>query len=357
MRLNAFRSRRNASSGVSSPLRAILVGCGGISQAWLDAARRIEGLEIAGLADLNLETAKRCAEKHGLGAVPADTDFRSILAAVRPDIVFDCAVPEAHAEITIEALERGCHVLGEKPMADTIENARRMVAASARTGRLFAVIQNRRYAPAIRRLRAFLDSGALGRIGIVNSDFYIGAHFGGFRDEMKHVLLADMAIHTFDAARFLSGKDPVSVTCREWNPPGSWYAHGASANALFEMSGGLFYAYRGSWCAEGLNTSWECNWRFTGEKGSAVWDGGENARAEVVAERGGFHSKVEPVDIAPAAPEEKTEGHLGLIREFVACVRQGRKPETVCTDNIRSFAMACAAIESAEKGRTVKVRW
>ena len=66
-----------------------------------------------------------------------------------------------------------------------------------------------------------------------------------------------MAIHTFDMARFISGADPVAVYCKEWNPSGSWYDHDASAIAIFEMTGGIVYTYRGSWCAEGLNTTWE----------------------------------------------------------------------------------------------------
>ena len=80
-----------------------------------------------------------------------------------------------------------------------------------------------------------MQSGAVGPLTTVNCDFYIGAHFGGFRDRMEHVLLLDMAIHTFDQARFIMGADPVSVYCNEWNPAGSWYDHDASAIAIFEM--------------------------------------------------------------------------------------------------------------------------
>src|SRR6266581_2652143 len=77
-------------------------------------------------------------------------------------------------------------------------------------------------------------------VGLVD----IGAHFEGFRQHMRHVLLLDMAIHTFDAARLLTGADPVSVYCKEWNPVGSWYDHDASAVAFFEMTNGIVYTYR-----------------------------------------------------------------------------------------------------------------
>ena len=121
---------------------------------------------------------------------------------------------------------------------------------------------------------------ALGPLTTLNSDFYLGAHFEGFRLSMPHVLLVDMAIHTFDTARFISGADPVSVYCKEWNPRGSWYDHSASAVAIFELTGGMVYTYRGSWCSEGLNTSWEAQWRVIGERGSTTWDGCEQMAAQ-----------------------------------------------------------------------------
>ncbi|MBS1251183.1 MAG: 1,5-anhydro-D-fructose reductase [Anaerolineales bacterium] len=334
-------------------LRAVLVGCGSISQTWLDAIQEIAGLEVVGLVDLEEEVAEaRAAEYESLDAL-ISTDLAATLRKTRPDVVFDCTTPEAHAGVTLEALSHGCHVLGEKPMADTLDNARKMVAAAREAGKLYAVIQNRRYDPNIRRLKHFLESGEIGPITTVHSDFYVGAHFGGFRDRMQHVLLLDMAIHTFDAARLITGADPLAVYCKEWNPAGSWYDHGASAVAIFEMTGGIVYTYRGSWCAEGLNTTWEGEWRVIGENGSVTWDGGDGFQAQVVAETGGFFSEWHGVDVAPFAGAAGVDGHASLIREFVNAVRTGSTPETICTDNIKSLAMVFGAVESAEMGRRV----
>jgi predicted dehydrogenase len=279
-----------------------------------------------------------------------------VLAKTKPDIVFDCTVPEAHVNVTLMALAQGCHVMGEKPMADSMENAHKMVEAAQKAGKLYAVIQNRRYLPTARRVQHFLQRGDIGRLTTVNCDFYIGAHFGGFRDHMQHVLLLDMAIHTFDAARFLTGADPVGVYCKEWNPVGSWYDHDASAIAIFDFTNGITYTYRGSWCAEGLNTSWECDWRFVGDKGSARWDGGESFQAQVVEETGSFFSKHRDVSLPEVDTTGKVDGHASLIREFVQCVRTGGIPETICTDNIRSLAMVFGAIESATRGTHVPIR-
>ncbi|MCE9615881.1 MAG: Gfo/Idh/MocA family oxidoreductase [Lentisphaerae bacterium] len=340
---------------MNNPLRAVLVGCGGMAGAWLKAAKEAGGIEWAGFVDIRAEAAQKRATESGAVNPIVGTDLDAVLTAARPDVVFDCTVPEAHRPVTLAALAHGCHVLGEKPLADSMAHAREMVAAAAKAGKVYAVIQNRRYIPSIRRVQRVLASGELGDLTTVNCDFYLGPHFGGFRDQMRHVLLLDMAIHTFDQARFLSGADAVAVYCRSWNPAGSWYAHGASAVALFEMSNGIVFTYRGSWCAKGLSTSWECDWRFLGSNGSAVWDGGEKFAAQQATGTVAWTDEMRDVSWT-VAEGDKTGGHAGLVREFVDCVRTGRAPETICTDNIKSLAMVFGAIESAETGRRVEIK-
>ena len=212
-----------------------------------------------------------------------------------------------------------------------------------------------RFEAEIRALRQFIESGAIGKPTTANCDFFIGAHFGGFRDRMAHVLLLDMAIHTFDQARLITGSNPVSVYCHEWNPVGSWYDHDASAVAIFEMTGGIVFTYRGSWCSEGRNTEWESDWRIIGENGSVTWDGGTQFEAEKVKTAGGFRSEMETLTMPPAGKELRTGSHEGNIREFVDCVLSGGQPETTGTDNVHSLAMVFGAIESATSGRKVAI--
>lgn len=336
-------------------IRAVMAGCGGISNAWLKACQGIKGLQIVGLVDLIEDAARKRKAEYNLLDARTGSDLGAMLAAVKPDVVFDCTIPEAHMATTLTGLEHGCHVFGEKPMAESMESARKMVTAAQKAGKLYAVIQNRRYQSEIRQLRQFLTSGAIGSLTTMNCDFYLGAHFGGFRDAMQHVLLLDMAIHTFDAARYISGADPVAVNCHEWNPAGSWYAHGASAVAIFEMTGGIVYTYRGSWCAEGMNTTWECDWRVIGQRGTLKWDGQQQLAAQVVTKTGSFISECQNAEIPPYDNPAKIGGHAGQIREFVESARSGQPPETICTDNILSLAMVHAAIRSAETGRRVEI--
>jgi len=340
----------------TTPVRAVLVGCGGICGAWLKSIQGEAEVQIVGLVDLRPEAMAKVAEDYGLAGVPRSTDLALLLREVRPDAVFNLTIPEAHLPVTLTAFEHGCHVLGEKPLADTLENARTMVQAAAQAGRLFAVIQNRRYQAQIRSLRAFLDSGAIGRVSSVNADFYLGAHFGGFRDRMEHVLLLDMAIHSFDQARLITGADPLRVYCHEWNPAGSWYDHDASAQCIFEMSDGIVLNYRGSWCCEGLNTTWECDWRIMGEKGCVTWNGGDAFRAQTVAATGKFFSAMKDVPVPVVMPAGMHGGHKGCILEFARCVRQGGIPETTAADNIKSLAMVFGAIRSADTHRRVRIR-
>jgi predicted dehydrogenase len=336
--------------------KIVLAGCGGISAAWLDAIGTIPAIRVVGLVDLQQTAARRRQEQYQLTDAAIGTDLARLLDATQPDAVFDCTVPAARASVVVAALEAGCHVLSEKPMAATLCQAHRLIDIADKAGRIFAVMQNRRFDPHLQVLRHTLASGELGKLTTLNADFYLGAHFGGFRDEMEHVLLLDMAIHSFDQARCICGADPVSVYCREWNPQESWYAHGASAVALFEMSNGAVFTYRGSWCAEGLNTSWQCNWRAVGTRGTATWDGEALLLAQRVKEDSGFIRPMEDLPIPPlhGAGAQQT-GHARCIADFIECLQNGRLPETICTDNVKSLAMVFGGIESAQHDRRITI--
>ena len=339
-----------------SPIRVVLVGCGGMSRTWTRVSKDADDIDLVGFVDINEEAAITRADDYGSKDAVTGTDLAKILDETNPDAVFDCTVPEVHTSVALEAFSHGCHVMSEKPMADSMDNARKAAKAADEAGKIYSIIQNRRYDPNIRRLARTLREGAIGNLTTVNCDFYIGAHFGGFRDHMPHVLLLDMAIHTFDAARLISGADPVSVYCKEWNPAGSWYDQDASAVAIFEMTGGVVYTYRGSWCSEGVNTTWECDWRIIGKKGSITWDGAEKFRGQRVSRSGEFRSDYEDITVPNSNPSDRTGGHKGLIHEFVDCIQKDGNPETSHTDNIKSLAMVFGAIESAESGSPVPIR-
>jgi predicted dehydrogenase len=337
-------------------MKVVLVGCGAMSKQWLDAARRIDGLAIAGLVDLDAERAEARAREYDLAKAIVGTNLDAVLDETKPDAVFDVVVPAARREVALSAFAHHCHLLTEKPLADSPENARAIIAAARQAKRVHAVVQNRRYLANVRRIRRFLDSGAIGKPTSIHADFFIAPHFGGFREEMRHVLLLDMAIHTFDAARYMVAGEPASVYCQEWEPASSWYRQGSSASAVFDFGGGKVFTYAGSWCADGFRTSWEGSWRIVAERGSLLWDGHDGLKAEVVASgRDGIIDKTEAIEVPALDPADRVGGHLGIIQDFKRAIETGTEPETRGADNIKSLAMVFGAIESAETGRRVAI--
>lgn len=338
---------------------AVLCGCGAMAKGWLRALQTTpqmqQSVTIVGLVDLDRNTAQAIADEFNLHQVVIGTDLPTVLADTRPDILFDVVIPVARHSVVTTGLAHACHVLSEKPMATSMEEAEDLRRAARKAGRIHAVVQNRRFISGVRRMHRLVESGAIGSVTGIHCDFFLGPHFGGFREKMDNVLLLDMAIHTFDAARFVSGKSPLSVYCLETNPSGSWYAHGAAANAIFRLSDDVVFTYRGSWCAEGERTSWESTWRIVGSKGMLTWDGEETFKAAVAGTEPGLLHGFTPIDVPPPEKDEETHGHVSVIADFLDAISSGREPETVSHDNIKSLAMVLGAIESAKSGQPVDI--
>jgi predicted dehydrogenase len=333
-------------------LKALLIGAGSMGQAWAKNLRDCPDVQTVGWMDIRAGAAAEAIEKLQLTDIKPYDDLNKALAESGADFVVDVTIPEAHRDVTIAALSAGLPVLGEKPMAHSMAAAKEMLAASERTGKLYMVSQSRRYD---RHAIAFRDAirEHVGEPGILTSDFYLGPHFGGFREKMPSPLLLDMAIHTFDSARQISGCDPIAVYCREFNPAWSWFEGATSATAIFEMTGGLQYTYNGSWVAQGLNTSWQSAWRAFGPRGAARWDGDHDPVASCVTGTTGFIPTTEETQLNsdPSIPS----GIAGSLREFLDALGTGRTPQGECHDNIKSLAMVFAAIESARTGQRVEI--
>ncbi|MCL6457010.1 MAG: Gfo/Idh/MocA family oxidoreductase [Gorillibacterium sp.] len=335
--------------------KVAVVGCGSMAHTWIDYARKHPDTEIVALVDIQLNAAQAMAQKYELTCLTC-TDIAEALQQTEANLIFDITIPASHHAISTTAMQTGCDVFGEKPLAQTMEECNDIVRISELTGRTHSVMQNRRFDPRIRSLRKLIETGTIGKPGYVGADFFLGPHFGGFRDLMDSPLLLDMAIHTFDQARMILKADPVSVYCQEFSPAGSWYAGNAAAICIFEMSDGSIFCYRGSWCAEGVPTSWEGDWRITGERGTALWDGHSFPYAEVIAagdQTGKFtcdYTRVEGETL-----ELVNTFHHGCLDEMFAALEEQRLAETDCKDNRFSMAMVFAALESARTATKVNI--
>lgn len=325
----------------AGPLRVVQVGAGGMGKAWIRTLQANDDVELVGLVDLNLDTAHAAVDEFRLDGVTLGTSVSEVAAQTGAHAVVNVTVPVAHHPVNVEAMFAGLPVLCEKPVAPTVAEGLSLAAAAEVSGELLMISQSRRYFQGLTQLKSVVSD--LGDIGVVTTDFFKAPHFGGFREEMAHVLLVDMAIHQFDAVRYLLGQDPVSVYCEEFNPSWSWYDGAASATAVFQMSRGTRYVYTGSWCADGLQTSWNGSWRVNGAGGTAVWDGEGEPVAELLS--GTFSPE-------RVAHEEQI---AGALVEFVAALRSGEVPSGEVHSNVLSLAMVEAAVQSASTGQRVLV--
>ena len=110
----------------NAPLRVLQIGCGGITGQWFPPALAMPDVEIVGLCDLFPAAAERARDQYGLAAdIPIFSDAQTALRALKPDAIFDCTVPAAHTPNALLAFENGVHVMSEKPLSETLEDARR----------------------------------------------------------------------------------------------------------------------------------------------------------------------------------------------------------------------------------------
>ena len=327
------------------PLRVVLVGAGNMGRAWMRMIADTPTVRLVGLVDLALDLARDAAAGHGLDIVVGDS-LASVVAASEAQAVINVTVPSAHHAVNTEALFLGLPVLCEKPIAPSVAETLSLMAAEEVSGQLLMTSQSRRYYPQLARLKEAVSR--LGAVGVVTTQFFKAPHFGGFRDEMDHPLLVDMAIHAFDAARYLLDADPVRVDCRSFNPEWSWYRGDASAAAIFEFEGGTRYTYTGSWCSPGLETSWNGDWRVSCAGGSVTWDGVGDPVVGTAAGPDGARTST------ARGPGSRPE-IAGALDEFVSALRTGATPSGDVHSNVHSLAMVEGAVLSAATGRTVEV--
>jgi predicted dehydrogenase len=327
------------------PLRLVLVGAGNMGRAWMRMIAGTPSVRLVGLVDLDLDLAHHAAVENGMDVVVGDS-LASVVAASEAQAVIDVTVPSAHHTVNTEALLSGVPVLCEKPIAPTVAETLSLIAVEEVSGQLLMTSQSRRYYPQLARLKDAV--GRLGAVGVVTTEFFKAPHFGGFRDEMEHPLLIDMAIHAFDAARYLLDAEPVSVDCRTFNPQWSWYRGDAAATATFAFQGGARYTYTGSWCSPGLETSWNGAWRVSGAGGSATWNGDGDP---VV----GYADDAVGAQASNAAGSDVRPEIAGALDEFVSALRTGMTPSGDVHSNVHSLAMVEGAVLSAATGRTVEL--
>ncbi|MFC4810646.1 Gfo/Idh/MocA family protein [Paenibacillus sp. GCM10023250] len=193
---------------MTSKLRIGVIGAGSISDQHLNAYRRNPRAELAAVCDKNEDRAKAKAEKHGVPHTYAD--YRDLLADPGIDAVSVCTWNDSHAEISIAALEAGKHVLCEKPLCTTVEEALRVEQAAKRSGKTLQVGFVRRYGANTRIVKAMADRGEFGELYYAKASCIrrLGNPGGWFADKERSGggPLIDVGVHVIDLCWYLMGR-------------------------------------------------------------------------------------------------------------------------------------------------------
>jgi len=338
-------------------LKVIQIGIGGMGNTWLTAAQRSPEVEFAGFVEIDDEIARAQSGAYNLDRALIFKSLPQALEQVDADAVINVTPPEYHREICVAALGAGLPVLTEKPLANTLEDARAIVEAADDSGLLCSVAQNYRYRSPTQTIKAVLDSGELGALAAVQAEFYRGPHFGGFREEMAHPLILDMSIHHFDLMRLFIDSDAAAITARSWNPPWSWFNGDASAAAQIEFANGVQASYAGSWCSQAFETSWNANWRFECERGALLLADDrvflQRLRSVNEGARGLASEHKEAREIPLIAMER--EGQDYLLHEFCDAVTNGGSAVTTAQDNIHTMEFVFGVMRACDSGLPVRL--
>jgi predicted dehydrogenase len=144
---------------VLAPMRVGLVGCGNISDIYLQNARRFRDIVFTACADINAEAAKRQAERYAIHG----RSVNDLLKSDDVDIVLNLTIPEAHAQVSLQAIDAGKHVYSEKPLATAVaEGVALVAAAQARELRLGAA-PDTVLGAGVQEARALIDAGSIGK--------------------------------------------------------------------------------------------------------------------------------------------------------------------------------------------------
>ena len=334
------------------PIRLIHVGAGTRGRHWLEIVRDFPDAVSAAVVDPDAR-AREAAPRHaGGGRIEVFADLDTALARVETDAALVATPSTAHVEPALRCLAANLHVMVEKPLAPCVADARRLLAEAERRGRCLMVAENFRFFQAERTVRRLLDAGRAGElrtVTVIDRRPQAPSDLGDGAAAQPYPQLLEIAVHHFDSFRYLFGREPVSVTARAFNPPGSAYASGAGTAALIEMAGGLPIQY----FAVLTSHRYEYSLWIEGEAGS-LWT---DRRRVWWRARGARFFRPVPLVPVPKGDEQRypRAGTSSLLAHLRDAVLHGAEPETSGRDNLRSLALVESAVRSSREARTVRV--
>ena len=203
-------------------LRAAVIGAGFMGRVHTEALRRLGTVEVAAVAAITEEEAKRFAEANNIEWATADVD--SILKSGDIDGVHICTPNALHAPIALAALKAGKHVLCEKPLALSAAEAKKMAELAEKKGLCNATNHNLRYYPVVQQIRRMIENGDLGEIlvvqGTYSQDWLLYDTDFNWRILRKHNgtlrAVGDIGSHWMDMIQHVTGL-PITSLCADLN--------------------------------------------------------------------------------------------------------------------------------------------
>ena len=331
------------------PLIGAVIGCGFFAQNQLHAWADLPGARIVALCDRDAVRLAETAARFGIARTYADAS--AMFAAERLDFVDIATTVASHRPLVEAAARAGVHVICQKPFANSVSDARAMVAAVEAAGKTLMVHENFRWQSAVRRVIEIVRTEELGEVFFGRVSFRSGFDvFSGqpYLAEGKRFIIEDLGIHILDIARALFG-DVVrmAATTRRINPAikgedvaTMLLSHGAGATSVVDCS----YATQRS-----PESFPESLIEIDGTKGSLRLEAGYRL---VMGER--IEDLSPPMlDWASRPWHNIQESVLIIQRHFLACIAAGIQPETSGKDNLQTLALVEAAYLAAAEGRMV----
>lgn len=317
--------------------RVGIVGCGRIASRfdgdpkragiWTHAGayRAVPKTALIAAADIDPAALDECGRRWGIEQRYAD--YRAMLREAKLDIVSICTPPESHAEIAVAAAEAGVKAIWcEKPMAATVEDAKRMLEACGAQGAALAVNHVRRWEPCYQRAKAVVDSGVLGRIHAVTAEYSGG--------------IANIGSHMLDVLRWLFGEIEW-VLADALQPPGApdpavsgsvGFRHGAIGR-LIGCDPAAFLLFE----IHALGTEGQLHIAGNGSR-LHVWRAEDSPRYSHVRELALRQNEI-------AWPGERM---VNAVTDLVRCMEQGAAPACSGEDGLRALELVDAFRQSAE---------
>lgn len=353
-------------------LKVGIIGCGGIAFAkHMPSLAKLPNVEMVAFCDIIVERAKEAAEKYGVKGAKVYENYRELLKDKSIDVVHVCTPNKSHADITVDSLEAGKHVMCEKPMAKTAADARRMVEAAKRTGKKLTIGYQNRYRADSRYLKKVVDNGDLGEI------YFAKAHavrrravptWGVFLNEEEQGggPLIDIGTHALDLTlwmmnnykpKFVVGNtyQKLGKMISEGNAWGPWdpdkFTVEDSAFGFITMEDGATIILESSWALNTLQTG-EARTTLCGTKGGAdMQDGlrinGEHLGKLFVTKPGLDASGVDFFDSKSENPAELE------AKMWIECILNDTEPVVKPEEALVVTEILEAIYESAKTGKPV----